>query len=128
MTYELFTKKKERKRRTHTEKPLMVTMEKSGRLMINQGFFPMLMANHFEKTEIFIDYQNQKIGLKMLTEEVKATDAKKIIKRPQRTRLTFISFVAVKTKLNLEYPFVRNATWDDKNKMIEFSFKEEKNA
>ena len=126
MSYELFTKKKERKRRSHEEKPLIVTMEKSGRLMINQGFFPMLMENHFEKTEIFIDYQNQKIGLKMLTEEIPATDAKKIIKRPNRTRLTFISFVAVKTKLNLQYPFVRHATWDDKNTMLEFSFKEEK--
>jgi len=127
MTYELFTKKKERKRRSHVDKPLMVTMEKSGRLMINQGFFPMLMENKFQKADIFIDHENQKIGLKMLKDEVKTSpSAKKIIQRPHRTRLTFISFVAVKTALKLEHPFVRNATWDQKNQMIEFSLKEEK--
>jgi hypothetical protein len=129
MAYEAFTKKKERKRRACADRPLMVSMSKDGRLTLNQGFFPLLMQHGFKKAEVMIDYQSDKIGLKMLTEDVESsTSVKKIIQQTHRTKLTFVSFTAVKTKLNLQYPFIRHATWDDKNKMIEFSFKEEKHA
>ena len=129
MAYEAFTKKKERKRRACASRPLMVSMNKGGKLTLNQGFFPLLMQYGFKKAEVLIDYQSNKIGLKMLSEDVESTTSiKKIIQQTHRTKLTFLSFTAVKTKLNLQYPFVRNATWDDKNKMIEFSYKEEQHA
>ncbi len=126
MGYELFEKKKTRKRRAHAERPMMVYMDKCGRLTLNQGIFPILMEYEFKKTEVFIDYNEKKIGLKLLKEDEEGKSVKRIVLQPHRTRLTFVSFVAVRTALKLKHPFVRNATWDQKNHMIEFSFMEEK--
>lgn len=128
MAYEFFKKTKERKRRTHEEKPMMIYMDKRGRLTLNQGFFPILIENEFHQAAVMIDYQSKKIGLKLLKEGDYDMPVKKIFLQPNRTRLTFISFVAEKNSLKLEYPFSRSATWDQKNHMIEFSFKEEKHA
>lgn len=129
MGYEVFKKVAPRKRRAHVDRPLLVSLDKSGRLKLNQGFYNTMIQQDFKKAEILIDYDKKKIALKMLKEDEACTsEVKKLIAQPRRTRVAFLSFVKVRNALKLSFPFVRNATWDEKTKLVEFTWKEEPHA
>lgn len=129
MGYELFKKTAPRKRRTHIDVPLVVSLDRAGRLKLNQGFYNTMIQQDFKKAEILIDYDKKKIALKMLKEDEACTsEVKKLTTQLRRTRISFLSFVKVRNALKLAFPFVRNATWDEKNKLVEFTWKEESHA
>ena len=130
MAYEIFKKVVTEIPNKKKQKPLMVAMDKYGRLRINQGFYYTMVEEGFTKVMILIDYEHSKIALKMLKDKDIAHidyDPKraKTLTRGDRTHVAFVSFVTVKNSLNLQFPFIRNATWDAKENLIEFSWKED---
>lgn len=121
MAYEVFNKKKERIKKD--DQPLMVAMDKQGRLMIKQSFFKIIETHSFKKAEILIDYENKKIGLRMINDDKEnGSSIKKLIFQLHRTRASFISFISVKKALNLTFPFVRHATWNSESNILEFTY------
>ncbi len=128
MAYELFTKPTAKKRRRFVERPFEVSLDRAGRLKLNQGFYKTLTEKGFKKAEILVDYDRKKIALKMLTDDAPASsEVKKITHQERRARTAFLSFVKVRNALKLSFPFVRPAPWDEKNQLVEFTWKEEKN-
>lgn len=128
MAYELFTKPTVKRRRKFIERPFEVSLDRAGRLKLNQGFYNTLVEKGFKKAEILVDYERKKIALKMLTEDAPASsEVKKLTHQEKRTRTAFLSFVKVRNALKLSFPFVRPATWDEKNCLVEFTWKEENN-
>ena len=129
MAYQAFKKTTPRKNRVYDEVSLGVSLDTVGRLRLNQGFYNILIQNKFTKTEIFIDYDSKKIALKMLRDSDECTCyAKKLTAQIGKSRVCFLSFITVRNELKLKFPFVRNATWDEKNSIVEFTWTEESNA